>query len=152
MSPETVPDDLPGEADFDPYGGCLDAQCAWDHFGGLSLTEAHLKFCEHPDLYQEDFMFMGGAAFAYYFPVIERYIRESQVDAEFGIDVEAMWILAHCIKNQIEVSGPRHLEHLRERIDALVDHVRRHPSQYSTELEEQNHVDSAWAELQAALQ
>jgi hypothetical protein len=143
---------VPTEADFDPVGGCLDAQCAWGNFGGLSLDAAYRRFCEHPDLYQEDFMFMGGAAFAYYFPVIERYIREShayvnpEIDVE--IDVEAMWILALCIKNHIEDSQ---VNPLRLRIDNLIQYVRTHLSQYCTEIEEQRHVDSAWAELQATL-
>ncbi|MBL8820867.1 MAG: hypothetical protein JNL96_20010 [Planctomycetaceae bacterium] len=66
---------LPTEADFDPYGGDLDAQCAWRNFGGLTLDEATNKFRERPEIYQEDFMFMGGKAFAFYFPVVEAYLR-----------------------------------------------------------------------------
>jgi hypothetical protein len=57
---------LPTETDFDPYQGDLDAQCAWKNFGGLTLGEAFVKFEESPETYQEDFMFMGGKAFARY--------------------------------------------------------------------------------------
>lgn len=53
--------------------------------------------------YQEDFMFMGGKAFAFYFPVVEKYLRSNAVhvsptriggvlvewaDAEAGHEVE----------------------------------------------------------------
>ncbi len=68
---------LPTEQHFDPYGGDLDAQCAWRNFGGLTIEEAKVKFCEHPEIHQEDFMFMGGKAFAYYYPVIDSYLRET---------------------------------------------------------------------------
>jgi hypothetical protein len=64
---------LPTERDFDPWHGNLDAQCAWRHFGGLTLDQAHARFRENPLGYQEDFMFMGPVAFAFYFPVIEDY-------------------------------------------------------------------------------
>ncbi len=56
---------LPTERDFDPYGGELDAQCAWKNFGGPTLDEAHAKFREHPECYREKLMAMGGKAFAY---------------------------------------------------------------------------------------
>ena len=93
---------LPTHDDFEPTGDCLDADWAWGNFGELDLTEAFVKFCEEPDIYQEDFMFMGSVAFFYYFPVVERYVYESRIDpqSEFDSEVEAMWILAHCINNQ----------------------------------------------------
>ena len=93
---------LPNRDDFNPTGCYLDADWTWGNFGGLDLSEAFARFCEDPDMYQEDFMFMGSAAFSYYFPVIERYIYESQIvpESEFDSEVEAMWILAHCINSQ----------------------------------------------------
>ena len=70
-------DSIPTERDFLEDHGCLDARCAWENFGGLSLDEAFKKFCENPLSYGEDFMFMGEFAFAYYFPVLDRYVREA---------------------------------------------------------------------------
>src|SRR5436189_5968418 len=67
---------LPTEADFDPYGGNLDAHTAWKHFGGLSIPQAYDLFVTNPLRYQEDFMFMGSRAFEYYLPVIDRYLHE----------------------------------------------------------------------------
>ena len=64
------------ESDFDPVGGDLDAQYAWKNFGELTLKQAYDLFLTNPIHYQEDFMFMGGTAFDYYFPVIDRYIRQ----------------------------------------------------------------------------
>ncbi len=144
-------DSRPKESDFDPYNGCLDAQCAWKNFGGLSVTEAFTKFCDRPEIYQEDFMFMGGAAFSYYFPVIERYVRESHAHADNGYDVEAMWILAHCIKQQFDYRNTQHVESLRTRVLDLITHVRNNLSQYCREMADQRHVDSAWADLHAKL-
>lgn len=67
------PTPLPSQSDFDPVGCDLDAQSAWQTFGGLGLAEAYAKFLQVPESYQEDFMFMGSRAFAYYFPVVDRY-------------------------------------------------------------------------------
>lgn len=44
---------LPSERDFDPYGGDLDAQCAWRNFGGLTLEEAIRRFRERPEIYKK---------------------------------------------------------------------------------------------------
>lgn len=49
----------PSQVDFYPFGGCLDAQSAWRNFGGLTLEQGHVRFCSAPEVYQEDFMFMG---------------------------------------------------------------------------------------------
>ncbi len=45
-SPLKMNSNLPSERDFDPYGGDLDAQCAWRNFGGLTLEEATRRFRE----------------------------------------------------------------------------------------------------------
>ncbi len=62
---------LPTERDFNPLSDTTDAKCAWENFGRLSRVKAYERFLEHPLNFQEDFMFMGGVAFAYYYPVIE---------------------------------------------------------------------------------
>jgi hypothetical protein len=107
------PEERPVKGDFDPYNGCLDALRAWKNFGGLSRASAYERFCESPEYYQEDFMFMGGVAFAYYYPVIERYILESSIENNSGEAVEAMWILAHCIKAQVDAKQVHHVLHRR---------------------------------------
>jgi hypothetical protein len=73
---------LPTESDFLEDHGCLDAQCAWKNFGGLTLDQAYERFCDNPLHYQEDFMFMGEPAFTFYFPVLDRYVREGIRDRD----------------------------------------------------------------------
>jgi hypothetical protein len=43
---------LPTGEEFDAFDGYLDAICAWENFGGLSLSDAHVKFCGRPDIYR----------------------------------------------------------------------------------------------------
>ena len=94
--------ELPNVKDFDPYGCDLDAQCAWSHFGGLTLEEAHLRFSECSENYQEDFMFMGSRAFAFYFPVIDRYLREAIELTPDDRGDRQSWILPQCIQHQFD--------------------------------------------------
>ena len=137
----------PTKADFDPADGDLDALIAWKNFGGLSRPEAYKKFCEFPETYQEDFFFMGGVAFLYYFPVLEKYILESRVENDN--DVEAMWILAYCMKSHFEAW---HIDYeLRARILSLASHVRNNLGQYCIEQDEQGRIDTAWQELEFTL-
>ena len=145
------PEQRPTMADFDPYDGCLDALNAWKNFGGLSRTEAYERFCELPGTYQEDFMFMGGVAFAYYYPVLERYILESRVAEHDDNDIEAMLILAYCIKTQFESKDTRSVQHLRQRILGLVTHVRNNLAQYCRDSDGQNSLGKAWHDLESSL-
>ena len=72
--PETP---LPSKGDFVRFGS-LDEECAWKNFGGLSIDAARLKFDENPLYYEEDFMWMGRSAFAFYFPVIDSFLRNTE--------------------------------------------------------------------------
>lgn len=65
---------LPTQDDFDPWHGRPDANWAYNIFGGLTIPEAIQKYNERQDLYWEAFMFMGGKAFAFYFPVLEHFV------------------------------------------------------------------------------
>ena len=136
---------LPDERDFDPHGGFLDAQWAWKNFGGLTIEAAHLKFRENPLNYQEDFMFMGGKAFVYYYPVIDSYLRDTPEDND-GDDRES-WILAHCIKAQFDVDTLADVRRLAPRVLELADFVRTHIQRFGSALNEQNHIATAWDEL-----
>jgi hypothetical protein len=140
----------PSKADFATSEGDLDGMWAWENFGGLSRTEAYAKFCDMPEIYQEHFMFMGGVAFAYYFDVIERYIMESTIKS--GDDeVEAMWILAHCIKQQFLAKDIAPVDRLRSRCLKLALHVRSNLRQYCLDEGEQEVIDGAWLELEMVL-
>lgn len=98
---------MPGPSDFDPWSGNLDALHAWKNFGDLSLDQAHRLFLENPAYYQEDFMFMGPAAFDHYFPVIDRYLREFRRPDDDDDDDGCAWILGAAMVSQLETTTPR---------------------------------------------
>lgn len=151
---------LPGEQDFDPHEGDLDALVAWENFGGLTLKEAYQRFQENPFVYQEDFMWMGGKAFAYYFPVLERYLLVTPV---WGADEEAEWCQVYGLGAAIQFQFaddclpevrdlvPRVfplVAQVKESIEAYVDSG--HP--YYSDPEMQQHVIREWNELETHLQ
>jgi hypothetical protein len=140
---------LPTEHDFDPYGGDLDAQWAWRNFGGVSLDSAIKKFREKPDCYQEDFMSMGGAAFAYYFPAIETYLLETP--ETYGGDDRCVWILAHCIKNQFQMKTNTYVLPLIPRIQNLIQYVRKNVDRFEDEESGKARIIDAWMELETEI-
>jgi hypothetical protein len=142
----------PERVDFDPFNKGFDAETAWRHFGGLSRKEAYIKFCKSPDYYQEDFMFMGGRAFVFYYPVIERFLLESRVsDDEDQEEVESCRILAHCIAAQFKSGTSEYVEELRHRVLRLVKFVRSHLDRFSNDAACQQTINQAWRELETTL-
>ena len=139
----------PSEADFDPFGGCLDAQRAWRNFGGLTLEEAYVRFCEAPEVFQEDFMFMGSRAFHFYFPVIDQYLRAA-TPAGVWDDREAK-IVAKCIALHFDWQGATISPELRDRISHLCAFVRSHLSQYAHSREDLKAIEGVWVELEEKL-
>ncbi|MDB5337269.1 MAG: hypothetical protein JWN70_2888 [Planctomycetaceae bacterium] len=140
---------LPTERDFNPLGDNVDDQHAWKAFGGLTLDQARAKFLENPQYYQEDFMFMGGKAFAYYFPVIEEYLKSAPDgcnDDDSDGDHEA-WILSHCIKQHFEGADLPHVRHLIPRVIALADFVQGNIGRFGYYEQERKRVADAWNEL-----
>ena len=98
----------------------LDGFCAWKNFGGLDLEAAYEKFLTAPEVYQEDFMFMGARAFRFYFPVIDRYLRTVEgPQHQFG---EEAWILG-CVMRQQFQTDARRLASIQESALALCEHI-----------------------------
>ncbi|MBA4030163.1 MAG: hypothetical protein C0478_04610 [Planctomyces sp.] len=141
---------LPSEQDFVPHPNDLDAACAWRNFGGLTIDEAKAKFRDRPEIHQEDFTFMGGKAFAYYFPVIEDYLK-SNADDEYDDDHHA-WILAMGIQNQSAPHNVVHVRHLSERILELSQYVRGNIDRFGENDAERQRVAEAWADLTRMIQ
>ncbi len=139
---------LPIEHDFNPWNDPMDAETAWRNFGGLTLDEAYAKFCENPQYYQEDFMFMGGIAFAYYFPIVDKYIRNAPEIDPNGGDHEA-WILAKGIRSQFSGDSLPHVQHLRDRVIALSRFVHDNLYRFGDDDVERKRVADAWSELVA---
>ena len=136
---------LPTERDFDPLSGGLDEQIAWENFGGLALEQALARFVENPDYYQEDFMFMGGKAFAFYFPVVERYLW-SVPDGPQEHD-HCAWILSHCIKAHFQGRDLPDVRHLVPRVVALANFVMKNIARFGRDDAERSLVAEAWVEL-----
>lgn len=136
---------LPTERDFDPIGCDLDAQCAWKNFGGLTLDDAKVKFRENALCCQEDFMFMGCKAFAFYFPVIEDYLL-SAPDVEDDDDYEA-WILSQCIQAQFERDNVGDIRHLADHAIELADFVRQNIRRFGATDEERCRIADAWTDM-----
>jgi hypothetical protein len=139
-------DTIPTREDF---GRGLDENYAWGEFGGMSLDQAYEHFVACPENRQEDFMFMGSAAFLFYFPVIERYLYTVRAESEFH-DCPA-WILAMGIIQQLNESSLAKNEQLIGRVDGLITHVLGHLNQYATDGDEQERVASGWNELRAVV-
>lgn len=139
-----MPSELPTERDFDPYGGDLDAQCAWKNLGGLTLDEAYNKFNECPEIYQEDFMFMGGRAFAYYFSVLDRFLRRTlEIPPEDRNDRQS-WIIPQCIKSQFEGKNLPYVQHLRKPALELCEFMLRHIDEFTNDWDNGAEIEEQW--------
>ena len=136
---------LPTERDFDPHAGGLDEQRAWKDFGGLALEQARAKFFGDPWIYQEDFMFMGGKAFAYYYPIIEEYLKS--VPEGLNHHDHCAWVLSYGIAYHFDGEDLPHVRHLAARIIALADFVRRNINRFGYDDEERTRVAHGWSEL-----
>jgi hypothetical protein len=119
----------------------------------LSCDEAYLRFIEDPLRYQEDFMFMGGGAFLYYFPVLERYLRAYRVGVGPGDENESCAaVIAGGVSVQLLAAGTSGaLDPLIERIRGLAEEVRAHADLLAADLEERGRIDSCWQILQIQL-
>ncbi len=130
----------------------LDARHAWDEFGGLSIDDAFTKFISHPLCYQEDFMFMGGAAFAYYFPVIDRYLREFRASDEPNDDDDSYAaVIAGGFCSQLLQRDLKPLSPILEQICELVAFVRNHTDYLASCPRERLNIASTWQVLEAQI-
>lgn len=138
-------DTLPTQQDFDPSGSNPDAQVAWYNFGGLTVQQATEKLRDAPLHYQHDFMFMGGRAFAYYFPAIGNHLRTA---SDINNDGDhAAWILAHCIRAQFYGSNLPHVLQLATSVRELAGFVCDNIHQFGDDDGERQRVAAAWSDL-----
>ncbi len=141
---------LPTERDFDPYGGDLDAQCAWKNMGGLTLEQARQRFEENPLYYQEDFMWMGPRAFIFYFPVIEGYLLSTTECDDY--DDRQAWILAHAIRQQLTNDATTSVATLVQRMRSLAGFVRGNLQLFAPTPAERARIDAAWADVEGEIE
>lgn len=145
------PTPLPSQSDFDPFGGDLDAQSAWRTFGGLSLADAYAKFLNVPESYQEDFMFMGSRAFAYYFPVVDLYLRTVSLAPDDLGDCEAA-ILGSDISYQLNPKHAPFSAELLEEIESLHTFVIQNLHRYTAAPEDRQNILRKWTQVAEAVQ
>lgn len=138
---------LPSERDFDPYVGDLDAQCAWLNFGGLNLEEATQRFRERPEIYHEDFMHMGGRAFDYYYPVIDRFLRETINLCGDEIDDRQSWILPQCIRYQFEGKNVVYVRNRKREVLELCDFLLSNIDLFVGDWDPPCEIESQWKQL-----
>ncbi len=72
---------VPTREEINPTPGNLDEEWAVKHLLGKSLDDLTALFLTDENAafqYQEDFMFMGAAAFRYYFPAYLEYFRSGR--------------------------------------------------------------------------
>ena len=72
---------LPTREEINPTFDDLDGRVACEHFFGKTLDEAETLLREN-HRYEEDLMWMGSAAFRYYFPAADRFIRSDAATGE----------------------------------------------------------------------
>lgn len=137
---------LPSEADFVVYGS-LDEVAAWTRFGGLTLDQAKAKFAENPSGYSEDFMWMGTSAFAFYFPVLDDYLRSVPDEDEPESDSQA-GIIGYLIKFQFETNEIAPLQPLIPTALALSEYVRTNLSRFGRAEQDRRRVAEAWNETE----
>ena len=137
---------LPDQSDFGAHRHAPDALTAWRNFGELSLPQAYDLFCKCPENYQEDFMFMGGAAFGYYFPVIDRYLR-TVTGVEEGDDCQAA-ILGSGVALQFEWIDARLSPSVVAEISDLAQFVRANLGRYSPAAKDRRRVDREWSNVE----
>jgi len=129
--------------------GSLDQKSAWKRFGGLNRVEAFQRFIENPICYQEDFMWMGSKAFAYYFPVIERFLIEFELGTD-NDDAQA-WILGCDIAMQFKSTKADCLKGLVPRILDLARWVTANVHRFSYDEHEHHRIANKWARLKKLL-
>lgn len=142
-----APPKLPAQHDFEAHRGGLDEQCAWANFGGLTLEEACEKFARGPEVYREDFMFMGPKAFAFYYPATDRYLRETVALSEMERAYRMSGSLADCIRFQFVRVNRRYLHHLKQPVVDLCEFVLGHLEYFVDDEDDPEEIERAWKRL-----
>ena len=98
-------------------------------------------------------MWMGQPAFVYYYPAIDRYLRQfpGGIGTEDPEDSSASAI-AGALCAQFLASDIRMLLPILEQVRNLVSYVRSHLSQLATCPENQAEIDSTWQGLESQLE
>jgi hypothetical protein len=111
----------------------------------MPLEQAYDVFMEHPEIHIENFMHMGAKSFAYYFPVIDRYLRE--VRSNWKHDDCNTDSLASMIEVRIDDMTLTRSEELLREIRSLTDFVQAHSSRFSGSKIIRKRIRDKWAKI-----
>lgn len=142
---------VPSKHDFLEDHGALDAVEAWKNFGGLTIEEAYRKLSDRPEIHFEDFMHMGESAFAHYYCVIDRFVREAISNRDTQRTFH-LWIAAHSTKFHFDPVDSAAVQEIRSKVLDLCDFVETglpDLNWHSADVQPytQAEVEEAWKEL-----
>jgi hypothetical protein len=122
------------------------------HFGGLTLQEASAKFDEAPEVYHEDFMFMGGRAFAYYFPVLDQFLRKTiDLPSEKRGDRQS-WVIPQCIHSHFFSVDLPFVSHLKTSIIDLCDFMLDNIDHFKDDWDDVAEIRHQWQRLKTDIE
>ena len=101
-----------------------------------------------PESYQEDFMFMGGRAFAFYYPVIDRFLRET---IDLPVDERGLrqsCILPLCILAQFDGANRRYVSALKQPVLDLCEFMLQHIQCFADDWDDPTEIENNWRHLQ----
>lgn len=107
---------IPAEKDWENWNEDLDTRCAFEQFGGKSISEAVDLFVENALYYQEDLQWMPKIPFQYYIHAYKEYLLSPKA-AE---DSDAASCYLRLIKLKLETDP----ESVREIFDSLLPSIR----------------------------
>jgi hypothetical protein len=110
--------DLPRREDINVHDS-LDEISASDHFYGKTLEEAEALFREDAYRYQEDLMWMGPRAFAFYLPAVSSYLRSDDSAGDDAL-VDALYNIFEF--RMAETEFPLASDTVRRIVDYVVEH------------------------------
>ena len=107
---------IPDEKDWENWNDDLDTRCAFEQFGGKSISEAVELFVENALYYQEDLQWMPKLPFQYYVHAYKEYLLSDRAPR----DSDAASCYLRLIKLRLETDP----EFVVEIFDSLLPSVR----------------------------
>ena len=96
-------------------------------------------------------MFMGVCAFAYYYPVIDRFLRKSVELSDDDRGDRHSWILPQCNKNQFERRNHAAIDHLRSPVLDLCDFMLNNMQYFASDWEDPSEIEKQWQSLRESV-
>lgn len=95
---------------------------------------------------------MGGRAFDYYYPVIDRFLRDTLLLSGDEIDDRQSWILPQCIRYQFEGKNLPYVRNRKREILELCDFMLSNIRVFAWAWDPPSEIESQWTQLRSHLQ